>query len=317
MTINNISNIPLANATTYSGADTQVFIYRDLLDLLEKDQKGRTTRDTGSVTSSEQVFNTRNINEKFYDDSLTTTGNNQKGSPRGGGKFQKSAPTTQGDGVAADLSANIVTRNQSRGIFSSKSLDSLVKELGSLHSVTYSSFREKMAVRTLGRTHAKGYTRGQRTIAGTMVFNILQSHELMNFANAGVLEDNQVAMLDQIEPFNMMISFTNEYGAVSVMHLFNVDINTESQGMSIDQITTTNSMNFYAQDILPMLDVGNYFNDTNEMLHAAFTEKSFKDFISKLPNNFTGLKSLSSALGGRSQQDTSIQKLLKRSRGLF
>ena len=46
-------------------------------------------------------------------------------------------------------------------------------DLGSIHTLSYSSFREKFAVRTIGRTQAKTYTRGPRTIAGKLCLRYL------------------------------------------------------------------------------------------------------------------------------------------------
>jgi hypothetical protein len=315
-------NFELYNSTTFSGSDTQVFIYRDLVNLMEKEKKGLSSRDRNATTSSERISN-----EIFAKDLSLESIRDQVGPVTDGGVPQKSgekqgksinhAPSNYVDSKKY-IEAQQTAAQRGAKQFVSSGIGDIVKELGSLHSLSYSSFREKNAVRTLGRTHAKAYTRGQRTIAGTMIFNILQAHELMDFANAGLNDSDHVAMLDQIEPFNLIISFTNEYGAVSVMHLFNVDVNTESQSMSIDQIGTSNTMSFYAQDMLPITNVGNLFKDTHEMLYSALSSDSYRTFVSgQNASRLSGLKSLGSALGGSSDQDKRIQALLKRSRGLF
>jgi len=141
-----------------------------------------------------------------------------------------------------------------------------------IHTVSYSSFREKFAVRSLGRTHAKGYTRGPRTIAGTMVFNTMQEQALMGLTNKEYVLDKDNAphpnaiSVDQIEPFNFLFVFANEYGAYSVMHLFGIEISSEGQEMSIDNLLTQNTFNFYATDLVPMQNIGNLFGSYNDMI---------------------------------------------------
>ena len=142
--------------------------------------------------------------------------------------------------------------------------------LGNLHTISYSSFREKFAVRTLGRTHARSYCRGPRTTAGTMIFNVVQEHDILSFVNHSLLDRDtdsmaNAVMLDQIHPFDLVLMFMNEYGAYSYLRLFNVDIASEGQEMSIDNLVTHNTMNFYATDMIPMTDLGNNFYSYTDM----------------------------------------------------
>lgn len=200
-----------------------------------------------------------------------------------------------------------------------KELDSLSKnkaiffKLGSIHTISYSSFREKFAVRGLGRTQAKTYTRGPRTIAGTMVFNVFQEHEFLKMAS--LLPDQDLkthpysVMIDQIQPFNLLLLFANEYGAYSAMSLFNIDIASEGQEMSIDQILTHNTMNFYATEMVPMMKLGNRFNTYDEMIAGAINEI-----------RETGLSSTYLRIPQRQSIDrfkTNTSDILSKSRGLF
>lgn len=317
-----LRNIPLNNSTTYSGTDINVFIYRDLAKIIDR-QKAlggsfSTPRDNTVTSVEAEQRQGETLSEAFNGSSSGTPAKGQFNPDTGA--YQKGEYTNQVDRDYTETNRPVSSfsgkPNQKNSLLNGLGIDSIVAELGSLHSINYSSFREKVAVRTLGRTHARHYTRGQRTIAGTMTFNVLQSHELLRFANS--VDNNYVAMLDQIEPFNMLLLFSNEYGSLSTMHLFNVDINTESQNMSIDQIMLSNTMNFYAQDILPMEETGNVFRNTQEMLNAAFSEQRFKSFINEMQSKkLSGLKSLDSSLSGNSQSDKRVQTLLKRSRGLF
>jgi len=52
----------------------------------------------------------------------------------------------------------------------------LYHELGAIQTLSVSSFREKYAVRSFGFQGVMSYTRGNRTIAGSLVFALIQRH---------------------------------------------------------------------------------------------------------------------------------------------
>lgn len=54
---------------------------------------------------------------------------------------------------------------------------------------------------------------------------------------------------DEIPPFDITISFLNEYGHASQMSIYGVEILNEGMGMSIDDITTQKSCSFVARAI--------------------------------------------------------------------
>ena len=137
--------------------------------------------------------------------------------------------------------------------------------IGNLDTFSYSTFREKVAVRSLGRSQSLGYTRGARTVAGSMVFNVLQEDALLEFFQRGRSQKDAPMMLDQIRPFNVVLFFCNEYGGQSILHLYNVEIASESQRMSINDIVIQNTVNFYATDVIPIQNEGNMFVNPMDM----------------------------------------------------
>jgi hypothetical protein len=142
-------------------------------------------------------------------------------------------------------------------------------ELGSLSAISYSMFREKFAVRSLGSVQAKSYTRGPRTIAGTMVFTLLNEFELDKLSAYYKRNTNvTITLLDQLPPFNLIFLFSNEYGATSVMHLFNVELNSEGQSHSIDDLMISKTTNFYARDLIPLKNQGFAFRSYTDMIRG-------------------------------------------------
>jgi hypothetical protein len=65
----------------------------------------------------------------------------------------------------------------------------IVYQLGSLQTLSYQSYNSKEAVRSLGFKNVRGYARGSRTIAGTLMFNQLYTHVLDDVGNASIVDD--------------------------------------------------------------------------------------------------------------------------------
>ncbi len=162
--------------------------------------------------------------------------------------------------------------------------DDFFFELGSIATISYSMFREKFAVRSLGTTSAKSYTRGPRTIAGTMIFTVFNDFEfdrmLQYFKKNYAIE---ARLLDQLPSFNLMLVFSNEYGSTSILNMFDLEFNSEGQSQSIDDLTINKSLNFYARDLIPMRPVLHKFTSYSDMFSdtvSGQTEKTgyFENF---------------------------------------
>ena len=307
---NNTNNI--SNTYTFSGQDVRVFVYRNLSEIKTKvEQEEKTNRDKFKASLAQ-------AKQEVAIEAL-----------QAGELFTGIAKGSETDGKAGTTSL-IPSHNVSR-----EELDSRVQarkaqkeeewnarnfrssapymEIGSLDALSYSSFREKNAVRTLGRSHAVAYTRGPRTIAGSLNFNVIQENELLRFANNGNTKISETArksaLLDQILPFHIILIFSNEFGAHSALHLFNVEIASENQRMSVHDIIIQNSMSFYATDVLPMENIGNSFKSVYQMLKGITQQVSERHSS----NGRLGIrKSLDSF-----SNDKAIQERLNRSRGLF
>ena len=128
----------------------------------------------------------------------------------------------------------------------------VVVTLGKLQTLSYSIYQQKQPVRVLGNMNAKDYVYGQRTIAGSLVFAVFNRHWLVDIydqlINKGMMK-NWHYIADEIPPFNITISFANEYGYESKMALYGVRLMTEGQVMSINDIYIENTYQFVATDI--------------------------------------------------------------------
>lgn len=142
---------------------------------------------------------------------------------------------------------------------------------GELQTISYSIHREKSPVRTLGRISPKGFSKGPRTIAGSLIFTVFDKHVLKkcieswnipikgarnvdknvkyDFSENELIELKKKMKTDEMPLFDVTISLNNEYGAGSVIRIYGVTIVDEGQVMSIDDMMTEQTMSYMAMDI--------------------------------------------------------------------
>lgn len=121
--------------------------------------------------------------------------------------------------------------------------------VGDIQTLTYSIHRDKGAVRTLGRTKAKGFTRGPRTIAGSIIFSVFDRRALWEISKNRNEITKRVAIADSLPGFDIILYFTNEYGKESTLALYNIQILDEGQSHSVQDVYIENTMGYIAQDI--------------------------------------------------------------------
>ena len=135
--------------------------------------------------------------------------------------------------------------------------------LGEITSLSWSMHRDKAPFRPLGSVYPKGFTRGSRSIAGTMVFTIFHQHvfhELMkhhlNYYSTGSSDFDKhtytTMLADQLPPLDISLLFANEYGAISHMGFWGVEFFQEGGTFSIEDIYSENLLHYVARDIDPM-----------------------------------------------------------------
>jgi hypothetical protein len=135
-----------------------------------------------------------------------------------------------------------------------------IKVLAELQTISWSVFREKNAVRTLGAVYPRGFTRGGRTIGGTMVFTMFHQHVLYEilklnpkYYNTGTSDfDNflyTTNLSDQLPPLDISLICANEYGMISYMGLYGVEFVQEGGTFSIEDIFSESVIQYVARDI--------------------------------------------------------------------
>jgi hypothetical protein len=129
-------------------------------------------------------------------------------------------------------------------------------ELGELQTVSYSIHRENSPIRTIGHSNVRGFVKGSRTIAGSLIFTVFNEYawyKIDEYKNYLSRTNGFFAPLaDMLPPFDIVFTFFNEYGNASKMKIYGITIVDEGQTMSIDDIITEQTYTFMARGIQPI-----------------------------------------------------------------
>lgn len=122
--------------------------------------------------------------------------------------------------------------------------------LGSLTTLSYSIYREKKPVPLLGKINTGGYTRGMRTIAGSMIFTVINQHFVQDvMEQIPYLEAHGKFKADELPFFDIMVVCANEYGANAQMMIYGAEFLDDAQVISINDMFIENTFGFVARDI--------------------------------------------------------------------
>lgn len=178
-----------------------------------------------------------------------------------------------------------------------------MKLLGNIATLSYSIHREKFPVRTLGTTFPKAFTRGPRTIAGTLIFNVFDRYALWDILETkksldrGFNEDAHALVGDQIAPFDITCTFISELGIVSRLMIYDVELVDEGQVMSVNDIYIESTHSFVAADI-SVMSPSNTENPSTQNITLPNTVFQFDSGLNTVTNTsqiITGPNPLSSA----------------------
>lgn len=156
------------------------------------------------------------------------------------------------------------------------------QSIGTIQALSYSIQREKAAIYTMGSANPRAFSRGKRMIAGSLIFILFDANPILShFGGAKFLADTEELVfeqkfgnglnpdaatdesgfeshelatptyVDQIPPFDVVISAVNEYGARASMTLIGVELMNENSGFSIDDIVVEQQYTFIATGITP------------------------------------------------------------------
>jgi hypothetical protein len=125
----------------------------------------------------------------------------------------------------------------------------------------------------LGMVNPAGFTSGPRTIAGSLIFSMIEVNPFYRAA-ASIYQNSAESMwdttsasgyplADSLPPFDITITLNNEYHPEgAAMRIFGCKIIDEGQTMSIDDMVTEVTYSFMASGIAPVHMAKNWKSDT-------------------------------------------------------
>jgi len=165
-------------------------------------------------------------------------------------------------------------------------------EIGALSGITFSVTREKAPIYTMGSPNPRSFSRGKRGIAGSLIFtvfdrpalytmldknrlngdptqtfytrahNALPGDTTYKYRGIADVNDQSSAIMkkvpyyaDQIPPFDITITFVNEYGQAAVRSIYGVELLNEGSGASMDDIVIEETMTYVARELGPMYTI--------------------------------------------------------------
>lgn len=150
-------------------------------------------------------------------------------------------------------------------------------ELGEIQTISYSVHRENSPIRTLGHVNPRGFVKGARTIAGSLIFTVFNEYafyRIGRFKKALRLQ-NYAPLADMLPPFDIVLTFFNEYGLAAKMKIYGVTIVDEGQTMSVDDLITEQTYTYMARGLQPLMhldpaeDRNIYSNNADELTRQA------------------------------------------------
>ncbi len=159
--------------------------------------------------------------------------------------------------AGTDISATIVVPNIDRNTKTVGESDIL--EMAEIQTISYSVHRENSPIRTLGHVNPRGFVKGGRTIAGSLIFTVFNEYAFYRIkefrqmmAETGLFF---APLADMLPPFDIVLSFFNEYGMASKMKIYGVTIVDEGGTMSVDDLITEQTYTFMARGMQPLVSM--------------------------------------------------------------
>jgi len=177
----------------------------------------------------------------------------------------------------ADITASLISPDDEESILT----------LGELQTISYSIHRENTPVRGLGHSNPCGFVKGPRTIAGSLIFTQFDSYTFYRLKKyQDLVESYMYPLGDMMPPFDILLSFSNEFGSFSKMKIFGITIVDEGATMSIEDLVTEQTYTYMARGIQPITSyipegLENLYNtpETIQNYQSGTTEQNTFSFL--------------------------------------
>ena len=157
-----------------------------------------------------------------------------------------------GTDISAFIYLPLLAKSSMRGKVPKKA-----KSFATLQTMSISSTRSVSPVRAFGSSNPIAYTRGARTIAGTLVFASINEDVFQDVYDQSIAESSLASstslLSDQLPPFSIVITAANEKGGAAIHVVHGITLVNYGTTYSIDDLYTEVTYTYVATDVLPLI----------------------------------------------------------------
>lgn len=162
--------------------------------------------------------------------------------------------------TGADLTCSVLLPSPSKQQLLSMGLTAdpgpMLKTFAELQTITISTERSMGAVWRLGESAPNAITRGQRSVAGTLVFTTFYRDvfaELYHRWTGDAVNESAPTHVDQLPEFNILIQGATEMGAFGSIAIVGVNLMASGQTISIHDLYTESTYSYRARLVFPFV----------------------------------------------------------------
>lgn len=152
-------------------------------------------------------------------------------------KDQMVPPTTFRSFTATDIYATVLLS------------DSTEFHLGNLSLISVSTHRDSFPVGAMGYVAPRGFTKGHRTVAGSLVFSGIDRNA---FYELGRIWSPGYTLYDTLPPFDVLIVYVNEMGDAAYERIEGIEILDYSRTVSLENLIPYESYSYSAINYHPV-----------------------------------------------------------------
>lgn len=163
----------------------------------------------------------------------------------------------------------------------------IAKQLIEITTLSVSSHRSKVPARAFGYINPRGFARGSRTIAGTMILSKTTAEVLYRFLQSGLMadlsKDTIYTKIDQLPPMDFTLLFSNEEGYISSQRLLGVEFVTDGTTISIQDVILEQQITWIAADFTPLTptNFNTFFNVNTTASNATASQPTVGSILGK------------------------------------
>lgn len=147
--------------------------------------------------------------------------------------------------------------------------------IGNLHTISVSTHRDSVPVRAFKHINPKGFTRGARTVAGSLIFTMFDRESLSavqekvrryyqqvhkqyaaGFGNSAIPDLIPKLHVDELPPFDVTVTMVNEFGQAAITKIKGVQIITNGVVAGVNELILEEQMSYIALEVEPVYPAG-------------------------------------------------------------